>query len=346
MTYPPQGPQGPYGQQPDPYGQQPDPYGQQQQPDPYGQQQQYGGYPQQQPGYDQSGQYGGGFQAGQYGGIGGPPPKKNTGPIIAVVAIVVLLLGGLGITGFVAPGFFLSDDEGSNTGGGGNTTSEEGGGSGADSFIETLVAAAADQDASALGSATCNDAESIVGDAIDAIDNVENAELTDTEEVSDKEARASIKVTVEGDEATFVATVVKDGDDWCWKDLDTGSIDLPSGGDDTTTEDTETDSPAPPTAGGDGSEGIVFVQGFLDAVNGGDAAGAKAMLCSDSDRAPVVDEYAPQESALEIEAGTEEIEPTHIWVDLGGTVNGQEEVGAASAFLEDAGWCIYIFSVY
>ncbi len=132
MTYPPQGPQGPYGQQPDPYGQQ---------PDPYGQQQQYGGYPQQQPGYDPNGQYGGGFQSGQYGGLGGPPPKKNKGPIIAVVAIVVLLLGGLGITGFVAPGFFLSDDKGtSNTGDGGDKTSEEnGGGSGADSFIKNLV---------------------------------------------------------------------------------------------------------------------------------------------------------------------------------------------------------------
>jgi len=342
MTYPPQGPQGPYGQQPDPYGQQ---------PDPYGQQQQYGGYPQQQPGYDQSGQYGGGFQSGQYGGLGGPPPKKNTGPIIAVVAIVVLLLGGLGITGFVAPGFFLSDDkDSSNTGSGGDKTSEEnGGGSGADSFIKTLVAAAADQDASALGDATCSDAEYIVGDAIDAIDAVENAELDGTEEVSDKEVKASINVTVDGQQDTFVATVVKDGDDWCWNDLTTGDIELPGGGggDDPSTDETSTDAPAPPpSGGGEGSEGIVFVQGFLDAVNGGDAAGAKAMLCSDSDRAPVVDEYAPQDSALAIEPGTEEIEATHIWVDLGGTVNGQEEVGAASAFLEDAGWCIYIFSVY
>jgi hypothetical protein len=340
MTYPPQGPQGPYGQQPDPYGQQP----------------QYGGYPQQPAdpyaaGYDQSGQYGGGFQSGQYGGLGGPPPKKNTGPIIAVVAIVVLLLGGLGITGFVAPGFFLSDDkDSSNTGSGGDkTTSEEkGGGSGADAFIETLVAAAADQDASALSDATCGDAESIVGDAIDVIDAVENAELDGTEEVSDSEVRASINVTVDGEQDTFVATVVKDGDNWCWNDLDTGSIELPGGGGGSSTEET-TETGAPPSTGGDagdGSDGIVFVQGFLDAVNGGDAAGAKAMLCSDSDRAPVVDEYAPQDSALEIEPGTEEIEPTHIWVDLGGTVNGQEEVGAASAFLEDAGWCIYIFSVY
>ena len=50
-------------------------------------------------------QYGGGYQ--QYGGVGGPQPPKNKGPVIAIVSIVVLLLAGLGITGFVAPGFFL-----------------------------------------------------------------------------------------------------------------------------------------------------------------------------------------------------------------------------------------------
>src|SRR4051794_39021692 len=105
MTYPPQGP---YGQQ---------------QPDPYGQQQpQYGGGYQQQPHYhpnaqcDRSAQYGGAQDGGGYGqcgGLGGgqQPPKNNKGPIIAIVTIVVLILAGVGITGFVAPGFFLSDDD-------------------------------------------------------------------------------------------------------------------------------------------------------------------------------------------------------------------------------------------
>lgn len=40
----------------------------------------------------------------------GPPPKKNTGLIIGIVAAVVVALAALGITGFVAPGFFLGDD--------------------------------------------------------------------------------------------------------------------------------------------------------------------------------------------------------------------------------------------
>lgn len=58
------------------------------------------------------------FPGHQYGGVpgggfGAPPPKNKTGVVVAIVAIGVLVLGGLGITGFVAPGFFLSaqDDD-------------------------------------------------------------------------------------------------------------------------------------------------------------------------------------------------------------------------------------------
>lgn len=58
-------------------------------------------------------------QQGPYGGYqqpvpypGGPPPKNNAGAI-AVAIVVVAVLVGIGITGFVAPGFFLGDDKGS-----------------------------------------------------------------------------------------------------------------------------------------------------------------------------------------------------------------------------------------
>jgi hypothetical protein len=54
--------------------------------------------------------YGGQHPYGQYGGFGAPPPKKNTGAIVAVVAVVVVVLGVIGVTGFVAPGFFLSEE--------------------------------------------------------------------------------------------------------------------------------------------------------------------------------------------------------------------------------------------
>ena len=85
MTYPPPpGGQNPYGQ-PGPHGGGHDPSAQF-------------------PTHQYGGMYGGGF--------GAPPPKKNTGVVVATVAMVVLVLGGLTITGFVAPGFFLSAEDG------------------------------------------------------------------------------------------------------------------------------------------------------------------------------------------------------------------------------------------
>jgi hypothetical protein len=66
-------------------------------------------------------------QQGQYGYPQGPhggPPKKDRAPLIAGLIFVVALLAGLGITGFVAPGFFLSDDKG---GGGSSADSGDAG---------------------------------------------------------------------------------------------------------------------------------------------------------------------------------------------------------------------------
>ncbi|MBV9845113.1 MAG: hypothetical protein JOZ47_08590 [Kutzneria sp.] len=103
MTYPPQPPDAPYGQQPSggygPYGQQPQSPGAQQ---PYGAQQP-GGYPAQPPygsgQFDQPPAYGQGY--GQYA----PPPwvtpdeprKKRTGLIIGIAAAAVVVLAGAGV---------------------------------------------------------------------------------------------------------------------------------------------------------------------------------------------------------------------------------------------------------
>lgn len=105
-------------------------------------------YPQQQP-WQQQGGYPGG-QYGQYGaapggypgnhpgahpghGYGGygpppppPPPRNNTGAVVAVVLAAVVVLTTLGVTGFVAPGFFLSDDKESATDGGTENGTESG----------------------------------------------------------------------------------------------------------------------------------------------------------------------------------------------------------------------------
>jgi hypothetical protein len=350
MTYPQQ----PYGQQPDPYGQgqqQPGQYGGYQQPTPTGGYPQQGGPQQggQYGGYDptqqyQQPQYGGYPGGGQYGGgYGGPPEKKNTGMIVAIVAIVVLVLGGLGITGFVAPGFFLSDDQ-KTGGGGGDPTSSAPKDNGADAFIDDLVKATDDRDASALRELTCSDAESNVDAAIDDISEISGAELKDTRNEGDDKAVATLDISVDNDNADYEVTVVKDGKDWCWKDIAPkgGGSDLP----------TASSEPVEPSTGGGGGgggsgEGEQFVQGFLDQVNGGDGAGAKSKLCPDSTSQSDIDDAIQGKASLQMDTAGMENQEAYVGVDLKGTLNGAPTSAArTSAFLEDGGWCIFTFYAF
>ncbi|MFI7676971.1 hypothetical protein [Actinophytocola sp. NPDC049390] len=345
MTYPPQGP---YGQQPDPYGQQ--------QPPQYG-----GGYQQQQPqtggfgAYDPNAQYGGGYggqYGGQYGGLGGPQPPKSKGPIIAIVAIVVLLLGGLGITGFVAPGFFLSDDSknaggGDGGGGGGGEPTSEKKDDGAKDFIDQLVAAADKQDADELKTMTCSGATETVDSAIDAIDNIDGAELGDITEESDDEVQFIVTISYEGTSEDDTVTIKKDGDDWCWHDIEAEGSSGGGASEDPTTEETATD-PSEPTSGGGGgatgdTDGEKFVQTFLDKLNGGDGAGAAAMSCSDSTSQDSITEAAAQKAQLEMDPAGTTADSGYVGADLKGTLGGAEASGRTSAFLEDGKWCIYTF---
>ncbi len=349
MTYPPQGP---YGQQPDPYGQQQPQYG--------------GGYPQQQQptgqyGYDPNAQYGAGYggqYGGQYGGLGGPPepPKSKTGPVIAIVAIVVLLLGGLGITGFVAPGFFLSDDKysnnaggGSGGGGGGEPTSEKKD-DGSKDFIDKLVGAADQQDASELKTLKCSGATETVDSAIEAIDNIDGAELGDVTEESDDEIQFTVTISYDGKSEDDTITIKKDGSDWCWHDIEVGESSGGSGSDESATDGPVEDpsaTDAPPSGGGGGAtgdtDGEQFVQTFLDKLNGGDGAGAAAMSCSDSTSQSSITEAAGQNAQLEMDPAGTTADSSYVGADLKGTLNGATASGRTSAFLEDGEWCIYTF---
>jgi hypothetical protein len=344
MTYPPQGP---YGQQPDPYGQQQPQYG--------------GGYPQQQPqqqpqyggGYDPNAQYAGGgydpnaqyagYPQQQYGGFGGGPQQpKNKGPIIAVVAIVVLLLAGVGITGFVAPGFFLSDDKGSNTGSGPTSSTGSGGdtGGGADDFIDKLVTAADDKDESTLEGYQCSDATENVKGATKDIGEIDSAELKDTEEKSDTEVVATLNIVVDGDGDDYEATVVKDGGDWCWQDITSNS----GGSDEPSAEESAADAPVPSGGATGDSDGEKFVQSFLDKLNAGDGAGAAALSCSDSTSQADITEAATQSPQLQMDPAGTTADSSYVGADLKGTLNGQAATGRTSAFTDDNGnWCIYTF---
>lgn len=338
MTYPPQGP---YGQQPDPYGQQQQPqYGggyqqpqQPQQPQYGAPNAQYGG------GYDPNAQYGGGY--GQYGGYGGgPQPPKNKGPIIAVVSIVVLILAGVGITGFVAPGFFLSDDKGNNAADGGGTTSSQSSKDAADAFINKLVTAADAKDKSTLEKYQCSSATKNVKGATDDIDQVDSAKLKDTTEKSPTEVVATLTIVADGKTGEYDATVKKTGGEWCWQDIKSGSGSLDETSTEETADNSSTDDLPPATGGTDGEK---YVQSFLDKLNAGDGAGAAGMSCSDSTSQGDITTAAGQSPQLQMDPAGTTADSSYVGADLKGTLNGAPATGRTSAFLEDGQWCIYTF---
>jgi hypothetical protein len=324
MTYPPSGS---FGQQPDPYGQQqPGQYGQPQQPDPYGQQQQYGGFPQ--------------VSYGGLGSGGGEPPKSNKNAILATVVVVVVLLAGVGVTGFVAPGFFLSDDK-DTTGGGGD------GGETLEAFADKLVKAADGQDKDALEKLVCSGAQDRLTTYVNTIDQTEGAKKTSVKETGGGKGEIKIDITVDGDDNSFTINAAKDGDKWCWDAVNgdyEGTEDPTTSEEETTTEDTSTEDTS--ATNGPDQGGEAFLNQFLSTLSTGDVAATQALLCSDSSDGDDVAAAAPQLPQLQIDPNALTVEDGHVTADLVGTMNGAPATGFLTAFLEDAGWCAYVFSAY
>lgn len=291
-----------------------------------------------------------------YGGYGPPPPppKKNTAAIVSVVALVVVLLAALGITGFVAPGFFLSADT-EPTGGGtttsSTTSSKEPDTEGAEEVLEAVADGLDSQDADALKDVACADAESVVEEAIDDADVVTKAELVDTEEVSDDEVRGTVEVSVNDETGEFEVTAALVDDEWCWQDI--VLVDGPETSEPTTPSTEPTGGPGggEPTAGGKPVPpgALTAMQGFLDAINSGNAAAAKKTLCADAIATPAdVDELVGYDPDLQIDPKMDGIASgsQSIQLYLHGTAKGQELEGYSTNLWVtnyDGAWCVHAF---
>ena len=266
-------------------------------------------YPQQHGGYQQPGRY------GQYGGYGQPPRKKSNTGVVVVVIVAVLVLAGLGITGFVAPGFFLSDDKDT---------------AGIDGFAGTLVEAANEQDKSALGDLKCADAADSVNQAITMIGQTSGAELAETKEIAKDRYVVVVTISYQGTSAPFAATVVKDGSGLCWQDFAPGSG--PAGGDslpeppspggpDSGPADGPADGPDSAPAGGS-ADTEAFIGEFLDAVNAKDAAKAEGMYCSDTPSNPLVDYVIGKNPNLTL-GEVDRPGSSYVSYELDGTLDGE-----------------------
>jgi hypothetical protein len=299
-------------------------------------------YPQQQGPYGQP-QYGGYQQPGQYGG--GPPPKSNA-TAIALVIVLVAVLAGVGITGFVAPGFFLGDDKESGEGGTGAGSRGAGAGSGSevDQFAGELVSAANEQDKAALSGFKCADATDGVDAAIDAIDQTDGAELSDTKEIAEDEYNLVISISYQGSSAPFSATVTKAENGWCWQDFAEGS----GGGSGSDSDSGPPASGPSDSDGGGGSGGTAgaqtYAEEFLAAINAKDEATAEGMICSDTPSNSLVSFVIKKNPQLEI-ASVEDAGSHFVDFELGGTVDGGPvTTGSVSVRVTGGGSpCIFTF---
>jgi hypothetical protein len=362
MTYPPQPGQPDYGQQPDPYGQQPGGYGQQ--PGGYGQQQP-GGYPQsgefpqqpgqpqygQQPGYGQQpyGQPGytqpypsydqsGGGQyppPGQYPpGMYGVPPSGGGGGKkglwIGLSVALVVILAALGITGFWKPGFFVGGS----------------GGSGPQPVAQSIVDGLNKHDKAALKALVCANAESDVNDAIDEVNDVSNAKLSSVQANGDK---ATVVVAVTASDTTGTATggLEKQNGKWCWHDLSLKAASS-SGRPSSATPSSRSRTPSSSSSSsGSGAAYDVTAQNFLSKVNGGDSAGAMALVCQadTADIQPNVTKATSQGSHLTAQmSGIDGIGLG----DLKGTIGGDQISGGfiSTDELDGGQACIDNFDFY
>ena len=300
--------------------------------------------------------YGGQDPYAGYGDYGPPPPppKKNTAAVVSLIAVIVLVLAGLGITGFVAPGFFLSASDGE-PGGDPTTkptttsTSAEPDDSGAEDALAAVTDGLDSQDEDALEDVACADAEPVIAEAIEDVDKVTAAELVDTEEIADDEVRGNLEITV-GDESGEVdVTVIQVDDEWCWQNIELV-------GEPETSEPTKPSTgpgDGTPTAGGKpvSAAALAAMQTFLDAVNAGDAAAAKGTLCGDAiSTAADVDELVGYDPDLAIDPEMEGISSgdQSVQLYLRGTAKGQELEGYSTNLWVtnyDGPWCVHGFRV-
>src|SRR5690606_22237042 len=279
----------------------------------------------------------GGYPTG--GGYPPQPPKKsNTGMIVAIVAVVVLVLGTLGITGFVAPGFFLSDDEESD-GGGGSGDSQ----SSPQALADRIVAAINNKNVEGLNALKCQGAEPSVDNAINMVPQVDPAKLAGDVQQRDNQASAQGSITARGTTITATGTMLKEGDSWCWQGVSMGAgggggdIDVPP-----------PNGPKPPDlsslpepSAGVPEDGKRTVDQFVDAINRNAAGSAKALACTDSvkDGVDLVLDRRPT-----IVAGETTGSAYVVSMKLSGTTsNSSSASGLASATQKDGKWCVSLF---
>lgn len=287
--------------------------------------------------------YGGPQPTAQYGGGVTLPPPKKSGPVIAAVAAGVAVLG-LGVTGFLAPGFLVSEQ--SPTAPPPTTTVTTTGKADPEDFLATLASALDSRDGAALMGLTCKLKRPSVDSVIDNASEISEATLVNTRKISPRKVMGTVSITTGSRRTKIEVTTTRDDGAWCWSDAKPSERTRPA-----SSRPTATTTPDSPTAEGKpvDPEALAAMRKFLDSVNSGDAATAKSLLCSDAIATPQkVDELVGYQPNLKIDSGMDgrSSGKESVQLYLTGTAKGQRLSGYATnlwATSYHGPWCIHAF---
>lgn len=168
------------------------------------------------------------------------PPKSDTGVIVALSILVVVLLATLGITGFVAPGFFLGDKDEKQAGDRPPATSAappapaeappatapaEDEGQGGKDRIDEFWAALTDGDATGAKDQLCEQAKRSYRPQVDDLvaSGIESASPPSVDTATERRVKAFFFAHTTGPEVEMVdgwVTARFRDDEWCIESID------------------------------------------------------------------------------------------------------------------------------
>lgn len=275
----------------------------------------------------------GGYPAGG----NSPQPPKKTDPklIAALVAAVTLVLGTLGVTGFVAPGFFLSDGKATFIDEKGDPTSSP------EALADRIVEEIANKNPVGLDELKCDIVDLTVEVTIAKVANIDSVERTgEIRTIHETEAETEMTMTVNGLTRTVTGTMIKEYDRWCLHklQLDDAPAPPPAG-------PGVSVPPAPSGAGEVPQKAKTLIEDFIAKVNDGDKAGALELTCPKTGVDPLVSIVIDRRPRISVGDLTTN-GPMVVSADLTGSrSDSPAATGSVGVLTEDEGatWCVGTF---
>lgn len=264
---------------------------------------------------------------------------RRTGIVIGGIALLVVIVFVL--TGFVAPGFLLSDD------------AEDGPGENARAAAGRFLTALRADDPGALRAMVCDDATEAVRDNVESIASVGIAEELP---VRMDGAAAVLPLELElagGVNRVYEFVLASRVTTWCWHDLrpegaknSDGAAPNPEPPTPTTeTRETEVTTDQPTPAPENTADGEQVMTEFVDALNTGEQEAAVSLGCTAMDVEKDVAALTSRDVDLKITT-TSAVSGISLNGDLTGTIDNTTATGTINAINLNNSWCISTLTLF